>query len=306
VGIVKPTKQELEDLYWKEELSTMEIAKILHVGQSTVYKWMREYGIPRGKNFKMKKWSKEEIEKLKKVYPVSSRAEVEAQFPDRSWDSIRWMAKVLGLKLGHRRDNYWREEELRFLKKNYDKMTDKEIAQKLGRPTSAIQNKRRELGLMKRIEDVTKPSRLLNLSEIEKAYLAGLIDGDGSIFLSYYQARGKKGIHSRISCAISARSANKEFAEEIMQMMGGEVKEVGKDYYEVLISRYADILQLLELILPYLRLKRKQAEIMIEFCKERLKYLKYRRNAPYTPRCFKLADMMLALNNKPMKERKWK
>ena len=206
----------------------------------------------------------------------------------------------------------WSSQEISFLKENYQKATDKELEVELGRSADAIQWKRSQIGLEKMHQgDITKPSRCLTLSEVEKAYLAGLVDGDGSILLSYYSypryRRNKKsGIHSQISCAIGARSANKEFAMEVEKLFGGRLVKVEENYHEVKISRQADILQLVEALLPYLRLKRKQAEIMIEFCKERLYYLKDRRNAPYSPKCFELVDKMKMLNTTPMAERNWK
>lgn len=211
--------------------------------------------------------------------------------------------------MGLKNSYYWTLEQIRFLKENYKNMTDKELALKLGRSPFAVQAERSKLGLLKKsLGDITKPSREMSLSEVDKAYLAGLIDGDGSIILSlYHYPRGAIGIHSQISCAISVRSANKEFAEEVMCMLGGRrIKEVDENYYEVIISRQADILQLVEALLPYLRLKRKQAEIMIEFCKERLRDLKHRRNAPYTPKCFELVQRIKTLNNTPMSRRDWK
>jgi hypothetical protein len=258
----------------------------------------------------MKRWNKEEIEKLEKIYPISSRAEVEAQFSDRTWDSIHWKANTtLGLKLKYTKSNCWREHEIEFITKNYKKMTDAEISRKLGRSVTAIQMKRQELGLEKKhMGDITKPYRNLNLSEVDKAYLAGLIDGDGSIILSFHQyshSKGK-GIHSQISCAISARSANREYTKEVMRMMGGKITEPEKNFYEVIISRQADILQFVEALFPYFRLKKKQAELMIEFCRDRLKVLKYRRNAPYTIKSFELVKKMKEINNTPMSERQWK
>jgi len=179
--------------------------------------------------------------------------------------------------MGLRKDA-WTTDELVFLKQNYKKLTDKEASFKIDRSSTAIQVKRRSLGLEKmHMGDITEPSQNLKLSEVDKAYLAGLIDGDGSIFLSYYQynySRGGRGIHSQISCAISARSANREYVNEVLQMMGGKIKKVQENYYEVIISRQADILQFVEALLPYFRLKKKQAKIMIEFCKDRLKVLK--------------------------------
>lgn len=42
---VKITKEELEDLYWNQELSTRDIANKLGVGQTTVRRWLAKYEI---------------------------------------------------------------------------------------------------------------------------------------------------------------------------------------------------------------------------------------------------------------------
>ena len=205
--------------------------------------------------------------------------------------------------MGLRKDA-WTTDELVFLKENYKKLTDNELSTKIDRSSNAIQQKRTVLGLQKiHNEDITEPSRKLKLSEVDKAYLAGLIDGDGSIILSYYQANysyASKGIHSQISCAISARSANREYVIEVMKMMGGRITSPGENYYEVIISRQADILQFAEALLPYFRLKKKQEKIMIEFIKDRFNVLKYRRNAPYSVKSFELVEKMKKINTTPM------
>jgi len=205
----------------------------------------------------------------------------------------------------------WSEEEITFLRNSYKEMTDKEIAQKVRRSPESIQTKRGELRLIKCQQDICQPTHKLKLTETDKAYLAGLIDGDGSIFLSYFKypayRRGtkKRGIHAVISCAISARSANRIYAESILTIMGGRISRVEENYWEVSIERRADILQLAEALLPYLRLKKKEAEIMIEYCKDRLSQLKKRRNAPFTQKSFELVDKIKRLNNTPMNERSW-
>lgn len=41
----KITKEELQKLYWDKEMSTRDIAEYLNVGQTTVRRWMKNYGI---------------------------------------------------------------------------------------------------------------------------------------------------------------------------------------------------------------------------------------------------------------------
>lgn len=43
---VKPTKEQLEDLYIEQKLSTLKIGKLLNVNRSTVRRWLHEMSIP--------------------------------------------------------------------------------------------------------------------------------------------------------------------------------------------------------------------------------------------------------------------
>jgi hypothetical protein len=46
-------------------------------------------------------------------------------------------------------DKYWSGREFKFLKDNWQTMTDKEIAEKLHRPLRGVQAQRRNLGLFR-------------------------------------------------------------------------------------------------------------------------------------------------------------
>ena len=255
----------------------------------------------------MYRWSKKEIELLKENYPKESRREILPLFPERNWRSIRYKAKKLGLNIGHRRNDYWKEEETSFIRNNYINMTDKEIGDKFGRSTASIQTRRKELKLFKhKHSDFLTPS-LLILSEVEKAYLSGLLDGDGSISLHKCNKYGKHGINPRISFAVSITSANKEFTEQINKMIGGVVKRRSNVHYETTVQRQVDVLYLLKNLLPYLRLKKKNAYIMIEYCEDRLKLRKLynRTNVPLSEKCFDLVKKMKNLNKVKMEDRIW-
>jgi len=45
-GVVKPTKEDLERMYLKENMSTYEIGEYIGVGGCAVGKWLKKYGIP--------------------------------------------------------------------------------------------------------------------------------------------------------------------------------------------------------------------------------------------------------------------
>lgn len=254
----------------------------------------------------MEKWTQEELEKLKMIYPTGSKSEIMTHFPDRHWRRIRLKAKKLGLKIGHRRDDYWTDEEIKFLENNYRAMTDKEISKYIERDAKAIQYKRVEIGLKKRKND-NFSSSLPELTEVEKAYLAGLLDADGSISLFKYKINQNEKISSRVSVAVSITSANKEFTEEINKMVGGVAKRRSDVHYETVIAKQIDILTFLQNLLPYLRLKKKQAQIMINYCKDRIETRRQKGdNAPYSEKSFKLAKQIKKLNEIRMEDRKWK
>lgn len=115
----------------------------------------------------------------------------------------------------------------------------------------------------------------LFLSETDKAYLAGFIDGEGSISIRRYNPkpdhRESWGIVIRIS------NLNKRVLEYVSEKAGqGTIQKIKmnkykgrenqRDYYQFSVhSKRAAIL--LQEILPYLKIKQKQAKIAIGFQK---------------------------------------
>ena len=59
-------------------------------------------------------------------------------------------------ELGLIRHNSWTEEEIAYLKENYDKATRKELSNKMNRTATAIEAKCKDLGLIKKEPDWTK------------------------------------------------------------------------------------------------------------------------------------------------------
>lgn len=67
------------------------------------------------------------------------------------------------------------ETEEEFIKKNHDKMTDKDIAIALGRNTKSVTNKRRKMNLKNERSDTTKK---IDLGGTKDAYISTLDDSD--------------------------------------------------------------------------------------------------------------------------------
>lgn len=103
------------------------------------------------------------------------------------------------------------------------------------------------------------------MKKTDIAYVAGIIDGEGCIYIEH----GKKG--KAIQLSISVGSTDKWLCEFLKFSFGGclyQMKSKTLPFWKWEIrTRQAGTF--LELILPYLRLKRPQAEIALQFQKAR-------------------------------------
>lgn len=87
--------------------------------------------------------------KLSKIHNVPELAKMF----NRTNSSISKKLSKLGLKAVNKR-NYWSEEELEFLKTNYNTMDKKELAKKLNRSYGVVLNKGRELGVAPKVDNI--------------------------------------------------------------------------------------------------------------------------------------------------------
>ena len=107
-----------------------------------------------------KKWSDEETELLKKIYPTSTTEELLEAFPGRSYNSIRLKAYYLGIKKdkgaiqeirkvsAQKRKLSFSEEEIEIIKKIYPKAGAKGVQKLLPhRSIKSIKNKAHALGV---------------------------------------------------------------------------------------------------------------------------------------------------------------
>lgn len=91
------------------------------------------------------KWTLEEDKILIKVYEKENKDYILSLLPNRNWCGIQSRASSFKLE----RMNYFSDEEIKFIKKNYSTMNSGEIGEKLGRDSKVVKNKARELGLRK-------------------------------------------------------------------------------------------------------------------------------------------------------------
>jgi transposase len=229
---------------------------------------------------------------------------------------------------------YWTNDEIKFLKENYEKMEKDELAKRLGRTRKALIVKmcrlrhgkasngrefappRKELLEQLYLVEKNTPFEIAkkfkvssstvrrwlscygipirrpytsnvkaDLSETEKAYLAGYLDGDGTITVNIdkrSKARRKYGVHYDVSLI----SKNKEFIKKLQEMVGGNVRSFiyedsrdKKKGYKLGFTNQASALAFLEAVSPYLILKKKQAELMVKFLEDRLNARRLKGNA---------------------------
>jgi hypothetical protein len=104
------------------------------------------------------------------------------------------------------------------------------------------------------------------ITEVQKAYVAGILDGEGSITNSPRKHRRK------VPFCIVVSITNQSYAllEYIQSIIGGKIyrhsiqKQNGKQNWRLVIHRQLDVVYLLENIKDYLCLKKARAEKALE------------------------------------------
>jgi transposase-like protein len=135
-GVVKPSKEGLEKMYFRENVSTYDIATKLGISHSTVRNWMDDYGI----QFRKKKLNISEGELIKLVIDEGKNIPYIAKYFGVDYSTIR--KKIDEYKLPRRKRaqklNKPSDEELKRLLEKYKNR--KEIAEELGVSPSTVNN----------------------------------------------------------------------------------------------------------------------------------------------------------------------
>ena len=104
----------------------------------------------------------------------------------------------------------------------------------------------------------------MNISSTQRAYLAGFLDGDGSIYV-----RAKPNMTYRFgyqiapSIVLFQSSKNKMFLQEIHRMINvGYIRERKDGVSELTINKLDDILLFMKMVKPFTKFKRRQAELL--------------------------------------------
>lgn len=186
------------------------------------------------------------------------------------------------------------EEEL--LKKKRKGMTYQEIADSVGCSKSAVYRRFKDIDVDPRV--LLKPSNLNDLSDDEKAYIAGIVDGEGSIGL--WKHRQKLKDHDKVSIRPNVRigMTDEEVIDYIAETVGTgsrthkhkELENFDKQHIFALQSQN-EVRDFLEQVKPYLRAKSDQAELLIEYCENRNPH------EPYTEEELNMVDELKEMKN---------
>ena len=104
------------------------------------------------------------------------------------------------------------------------------------------------------------------MNKLDLAYIAGFLDGDGSIMLQLQrQDRGKEIFSVKTVICFYQDNRYREDIEWIQKILGcGYVYTRNDHICELRVEGFQRVFDVLMHLKPYLRLKRKQAELLIE------------------------------------------
>jgi len=218
-----------------------------------------------------RRWSKEEVDILMENYPCKDSSVLLQLLPNRTESSIQHKANRLGLKKDIR---WWTKEEIEILKANWATSSRPQLLKLLpNKRWTSIRHKAVELGLTKvayakywRTYEKTEP---LKLSDTDRGYLAGLIDGEGSITI-------KKSLGKWYAPWIQITNTNIDVMNWLEETLG--TKGIGhivakekprkpnhKQTYNYNIGSVQGVKQVLEQIVDLLKIKKQQALLVLEF-----------------------------------------
>lgn len=169
---------------------------------------------------------------------------------------------------------YWNKEEIQKLKEVYVNNSWKDLLKLFpNRSRSSIRKQANMQGLHKKHSyesfNFVNHNIIKKLAETDKAYIAGFFDGEGCISIHKGKIYGKS-INPYHRLTIHLANINENIIDYFVDFFGGykrtNYKCRGKErpcHYWVISTQKAA--NFLKLILPYLKIKKEQATIAIEF-----------------------------------------
>ena len=135
-------------------------------------------------------------------------------------------------------------------------------------------------------------------SVVERAYLAGLIDGDGAI-MATIETHGEKKFHFRVRIELKITQKNKKALEFIPKLLGcGSIRTTKKLVNDWITRDQKEIARIFTLLKPYSRIKQRQMIIALKIIATSVK------NRTDLLRVARLADSLSRFNVRSKNRRK--
>ena len=243
----------------------------------------------------MEKPTKEELYKL---YWVEGKSLPElARLFKKHYTTVRdWLIKynIPRRRKGQRIDS-WSDDELKILLNNLDKPVRELVKLLPQRTPQAIYTKLKKLKIEKRLLVARKDyEKVFEIDEVSKAYIAGLVDGEGWISIN---KNGKGFLHVYVGISNTSPELiqwlRNKLPESKLGAYEGERKGWRRRYYVSFHGFKAGAF--LKMVLPYLILKKKHALLALRFLESRLYKSKF---GAYSKEEYEIYEMMKKLNVK--------
>jgi len=192
-----------------------------------------------------KRWTTEEDQVLKELYPSASQEEIMKVIPTHSWQGIRNRA--------------W----------------------KYGLPRNTVS-----------ISLIDSDSPIM--SDFDRGYISAFLDGEGHIAVRKYSNTNSQRLFKP---RVGFTNNNKEVLDWIRTRLGGNLHLQGRKShtYQLDIESVQMAYRVLKFLEPSLKIKRRQAQLVLEFCESRRSHNFH--NHPYTERELEIVGEIKSLNS---------
>jgi len=202
---------------------------------------------------------------------------------------------------------HWTDEEIDIIKTFYETKDKQELLNLLPkRSWLSIQHMAEKLRVPRSsIRAYLWPRRVPDLTYELRLYFAGLLDGDGSFLITVQLNKPEVGDYPSLRPIITIANSNRKLIDWASSKLNTytlktpyEKRPERKAAFTLQIARLLDVKAVCEQVGPYLVAKKRQAELLLEFCNIRLedKWM------DYNTRLFEIAKEVRILNKKGKKK----
>lgn len=164
----------------------------------------------------------------------------------------------------------WNNEEIQYLKKRYGVGRKKELLIALPNCSwRSIQRKATQLELTRTFRFLRrKETIILGLSDFQIGYIAGFVDGEGTLQVRKHKSKNSIWYYPTILLT----NTNYQVLDTLSKWLKAKVTPLRytpssknhRDCFKITIATICDVLSLAKFLKPYLLIKRRQAELLEE------------------------------------------